>query len=794
MTIPTNVKKSQAAKYFCLSSHRVFCPSIVNLDATEIEVRSERVFLDQPVSGRANQIRTPKITERDSFGSCTDYLLCLGRGARKMRLSQRYRSQFCKAALTSLGTPSRLIASLQPPRTTLQLHNSAKLVLDPLLVRQCSSGIASGRPRRVRSTPRRLLELVDKAFPSVLKTLPPRYKLILASLLDATESLNLATDVLSTFLAIGWRTQVRMGQGAIQAVPSPPSKARVVPVEDACVARDWATWTLHSHASYAPTVSAALAQLDIPHDCLLSANWNATADAPSAAYFLTVDHEHCTIVCTVRGSWSADDALISSMVAPAPFLGGLVHHGMLACARTLVAECGPTIQKAAAQYPHYRVVLTGHSMGGGVAALAGLILRNEALFLKEHSNHGQGPPHVQHAFSSLRFDGGHYYPTSSEVLVGALPGTAPLPAPQKGCKGAQAPRASSVFVEESASEATTGDDSTLSALEHLEVFAVAPGPCMSLDLARACEGWMHSLVHGDDVTPRFNIAAMLVVKQELAGIQWGREVRELWMDHASRMPPPSAAAVRAAGGALQATWELVKGITSPPLRWAGAARRAVMGPSPRDLFWRELSGPVNMHSHALARMQYYLPGCLLHLQYKYENVPCSWDGSADASQFPLQYERGVSIHDPYVALDARAADTATTRHATARHADNSTEDHSKLVHPSAVSSLRATSTHDPPRVSVQDYHPQLGGLLATRLDRVLPSEAFETPCDGVGGVLTPPAVRHYPPLDLDQGAAAHQEYFGRVHWSGRMFLDHSTALTYKHLMSITQGGQQGVPT
>ncbi len=112
--------------------------------------------------------------------------------------------------------------------------------------------------------------------------------------------------------------------------------------------------------------------------------------------------------------------MISSMVAPAPFLGGLAHHGMLACARTLVAECGPTVRAAASQFPQYRVVFTGHSMGAGVATLAAMILRNEALFLQEHGGHGDGPALVSEAFSSLR--AGHSASADS-VLQGPLPGT-----------------------------------------------------------------------------------------------------------------------------------------------------------------------------------------------------------------------------------------------------------------------------------------------------------------------------------------------------------------------------------
>ena len=40
---------------------------------------------------------------------------------------------------------------------------------------------------------------------------------------------------------------------------------------------------------------------------------------------------------------------------------------------------GPVVVAAVAEYPDYRVVTTGHSLGGAVAALLGTDLRNNGL-------------------------------------------------------------------------------------------------------------------------------------------------------------------------------------------------------------------------------------------------------------------------------------------------------------------------------------------------------------------------------------------------------------------------------
>ena len=55
-----------------------------------------------------------------------------------------------------------------------------------------------------------------------------------------------------------------------------------------------------------------------------------------------------------------------------------VHEGLAAAAEALAAEVGPALAGAAAGRPGWRVLLTGHSAGGGAAALLALHLRTEA--------------------------------------------------------------------------------------------------------------------------------------------------------------------------------------------------------------------------------------------------------------------------------------------------------------------------------------------------------------------------------------------------------------------------------
>eukprot|EP01138_Halocafeteria_seosinensis_P002839 gb/GECG01002900.1/.p1 GENE.gb/GECG01002900.1/~~gb/GECG01002900.1/.p1 ORF type:complete len:780 (+),score=71.88 gb/GECG01002900.1/:1-2340(+) len=65
-------------------------------------------------------------------------------------------------------------------------------------------------------------------------------------------------------------------------------------------------------------------------------------------------------------------------------------------------------------------------------------------------------------------------------------------------------------------------------------FGFSPPACVSLDIAIRSEPFIFSFVHGDDVTPRFHIAAMEQLREELYQIDWRTELlslaKESWDD------------------------------------------------------------------------------------------------------------------------------------------------------------------------------------------------------------------------------------------------------------------------
>jgi Lipase (class 3) len=101
------------------------------------------------------------------------------------------------------------------------------------------------------------------------------------------------------------------------------------------------------------------------------------------AYFIVRDRYHKTIVLCIRGTWSAHDMLTNLCCTPQQFdtfrlfhrpLYG--HRGMLEAAKAVLGDAEPCIVKELYENPNYSLVLVGHSLGGGCAALLGKLLEN----------------------------------------------------------------------------------------------------------------------------------------------------------------------------------------------------------------------------------------------------------------------------------------------------------------------------------------------------------------------------------------------------------------------------------
>ncbi|SAM06478.1 hypothetical protein [Absidia glauca] len=175
-------------------------------------------------------------------------------------------------------------------------------------------------------------------------------------------------------------------------------------------------------------------------------------------HYVTVDHHTKSIVLTCRGTLGLSDVLTDLSFTYTDFTLPTdatqhfqAHDGMLDAAQLLAKQKGKVyqcIRLGLEQYPDYGLVLCGHSLGGGVVSLLGVLWSQErGAFLKMN----------QETDPTLRFD--------------------PVP-----------------FV--------TSHLSGLPAGRPVHCYAYGPPCAMSFDLSQYCgQGLVTSVVHGYDIVP-----------------------------------------------------------------------------------------------------------------------------------------------------------------------------------------------------------------------------------------------------------------------------------------------------
>lgn len=123
-------------------------------------------------------------------------------------------------------------------------------------------------------------------------------------------------------------------------------------------------------------MQAMLKKTGVNADDVIDSEWESKTHRP--AYFIVRDRKHKKIVLAIRGTLSARDVLTDLCAAAETFETGCkgkhrAHHGMLEAAKRVADATGETVSAALDANPDYSLVLVGHSLGGGVAAVLGTL-------------------------------------------------------------------------------------------------------------------------------------------------------------------------------------------------------------------------------------------------------------------------------------------------------------------------------------------------------------------------------------------------------------------------------------
>lgn len=134
-------------------------------------------------------------------------------------------------------------------------------------------------------------------------------------------------------------------------------------------------------------LAAISAHTRVPKEDVLFHKFESELFKP--AHFFCVDHRTLSVVLAIRGSFGVSDALTDIVATAAPIesdgVEGHAHSGMLKAARWITADLQGAFELALKRYEGYTPVIVGHSLGAGVATLAGLLMKDSLPDLKVYA-------------------------------------------------------------------------------------------------------------------------------------------------------------------------------------------------------------------------------------------------------------------------------------------------------------------------------------------------------------------------------------------------------------------------
>ncbi|KAG0276260.1 hypothetical protein BGZ95_007771 [Linnemannia exigua] len=257
-----------------------------------------------------------------------------------------------------------------------------------------------------------------------------------------------------------------------------------------------------------PNHHAFAAHTSTPLDSILLSSFTdpgtkGTFHAPkmhSLVHYINLDHGAQCVVLTCRGTLGLSDVLTDlcahydDLVMPTVKSGKRrnvpapskykVHAGMHASARLLSLETSTvykTIQKALQDFPDYGLVLCGHSLGGGVAAILSLLwsMKSDEFEAYVEEEEGDSSDEDEDEVESRR-------------------------------RGKTSPRRNRnrIIYPEITTPFVTSPGSGLPAGRPIHCYAFGPPCVMSLPLSKYCSGLVTTVVHQYDLVPTLSLGLL----------------------------------------------------------------------------------------------------------------------------------------------------------------------------------------------------------------------------------------------------------------------------------------------
>ncbi|KAJ5542680.1 FMN-dependent dehydrogenase [Penicillium sp. DV-2018c] len=189
-------------------------------------------------------------------------------------------------------------------------------------------------------------------------------------------------------------------------------------------------------------------------------------------HYLSIDHDSKAIVLTLRGTWGFED-ILTDMTCEYDDLewqgkSWKVHKGMHSSAKRLLEGGGGrvmiTLRAALEEFQDYGIVLCGHSLGGGVAALLATMISEP-----------------------------NPCPTGTSFVTASYRSAAP-------------PRL--LATDNKSNPDPSPPTYTLPANRPIHVYAYGPPACMSPFLRLATRGLITTIVNGSDIVPSLSLGIL----------------------------------------------------------------------------------------------------------------------------------------------------------------------------------------------------------------------------------------------------------------------------------------------